>query len=44
MSALHLVYQHWFITILLSMFAVAPVAWAVALGIVGFTVKLRGGK
>ncbi len=44
MNALHLVYQHWFITILLLMFGVAPVVYAVALGIVGFTVKLRGAK
>jgi len=30
MAALHLIYQHWFITILLSWFAIVPVVGVIA--------------
>jgi len=43
MQALHLIYQHWFITCILLVFAAISL-YGVALAVVGFTLKIRSGK
>ncbi len=43
MEALHLVYQHWFVTCILLVFA-APLAYGMAAALGGFVIKIRSGK
>jgi hypothetical protein len=42
MEALHLIYQHWFITILLGAFGATPVAAAFGAGLRGAILVIRG--